>query len=168
MPFALWVSREITRRSKRQIAICWEWNGSGDPRLAIEAARLSLETGGCVKFDLKAYDPTLHLALTGQENTRTLQNFRLIGEKLFRDSNPPVLTATTLLVPGYVDAREVENIACFISRIDPEIPYSLLAFHPDFKMMDLPTTPRDQAEECFKVAKRYLRRVNIGNIHLLM
>jgi pyruvate formate lyase activating enzyme len=70
-------------------------------------------------------------------------------------------------VPGYVDAVEVELIAKFISSLDPEIPYSLLAFHPQYFMSDMPTTSKKQAEECLAAAKQYLKNVRIGNIHLL-
>jgi hypothetical protein len=34
-------------------------------------------------------------------------------------------------------------------------------------MDDLPTTSRKQAYECYEVAKKYLKNVRIGNIHLL-
>ena len=77
------------------------------------------------------------------------------------------LTATTLLIPGYIDKREVEKITKFISKLNPDIPYSLLAFHPDFKMIDMPVTNKKQAEECYQTAKKYLNRVHIGNKHLL-
>jgi len=43
-----------------------------------------------------------------------------------------VLNATTLLVSHYVDEHEVEKLAEFITSLDPEIPYSLLIFHPDY------------------------------------
>jgi len=38
------------------------------PRLLDAALQLSLDTGGCLKFDLKAFDNPLHLALTGIAN----------------------------------------------------------------------------------------------------
>ncbi|HID17306.1 TPA: radical SAM protein, partial [Candidatus Bathyarchaeota archaeon] len=79
----------------------------------------------------------------------------------------PVLTATTLLVPGYVDELEVKRIAEFIASLNPEIPYSLLVFHPDFAMRDLPVTPKEQAFKCYRTAKKFLKNVNIGNLHLL-
>ncbi len=80
----------------------------------------------------------------------------------------PFLTSTTLLVPGYVDEAEVRGIARFIASINPEIPYSLLAFHPDYKMTDLPASSRKQAQECLDAARRAgLKRVRVGNIHLL-
>jgi len=75
--------------------------------------------------------------------------------------------ASTLLVPGYVTVEEVEQIARFISDINPEIPYSLLAFYPSFRMTDLPPTSKAQASECYQIAKKYLNRVNVGNLHIL-
>jgi pyruvate formate lyase activating enzyme len=78
-----------------------------------------------------------------------------------------MLTASTLLVPGYVDAEEIENIAKFISQINPNIPYTLLAFYPCYIMNDLPTTSKKQALECQKAAQKHLTNTRIGNIHLL-
>jgi pyruvate formate lyase activating enzyme len=72
------------------------------------------------------------------------------------------------LVPGYIDKEEVSQIAHFIFSLNPDIPYSLLAFSPQFMMQDLPTTSRRHAEECLKAAEEQgLKRVRIGNIHLL-
>jgi len=81
---------------------------------------------------------------------------------------PPFLIASTLLVPGYIDAQEVGHIAGFIASLNPEIPYSLLAFHPDYKMTDLAPTSWKQAEECFEAARQAgLKHVRVGNLHLL-
>ena len=79
----------------------------------------------------------------------------------------PVLTASTLLVPGYVDEEEVEQIAKFIAEINPAIPYSLLAFYPCYVIDDLPTTSRKLAYKCYERAKKHLENVRIGNVHLL-
>ena len=84
-----------------------------------------------------------------------------------RSSDIPELSACTLLVPGYTNSEEVESIAKFISSINKNIPYSLLIFHGDYQMRDLRITPRNQALECLKVAKKYLKRVNLGNKFLL-
>jgi len=70
-------------------------------------------------------------------------------------------------VSGYVDEYEIECIARFIAQFDRDIPYSLLVFHPDFMMSDLPTTPIKQARSCYVAAKKHLRRVHVGNLHLL-
>lgn len=165
MDFALRASRMIINESGNRKHICWEWNGSGNPRMVLKAAEISCISGGTVKFDLKAWDEKLHLALCGIDNKRTLENFEMLGKE-FRKA-PELLTATTLMVSYYVDKREVEEIASFISGIDRNIPYSLLAFHPDFVLDDLPPTPKSQANECYDVAKKYLTMVNIGNRYLL-
>ncbi|MEM2291202.1 MAG: radical SAM protein, partial [Candidatus Korarchaeum sp.] len=80
----------------------------------------------------------------------------------------PLFTASTLMVPGYVDEEEVRMIARFIASVNPETPYSLLAFHPSFLMTDLPKTSRRHALEAERVAREEgLTRVHIGNPWLL-
>lgn len=162
LPFLLKATKKILER--KEVRICWEWNGTGNPKLVKKAAEFSYSSNGTIKFDLKAFDCNLNIALTGRPNHRTLENFEMIAEEFEKKD---FLTATTLLVPGYIDKEEVEKIAKFISSLNPNIPYSLLAFHPDFKMIDMPITTKKLAEECYGVAKKYLKRVNIGNKHLL-
>ncbi len=158
-------------REKREggiLRICWETNGSMNERYLEEAAEIALESGGCIKFDLKAWDEGLHIALCGVTNQRTLENFRKLAARIPKRPEPPFLVASTLLVPGYVDEEEVKKIAEFIASLNPEIPYSLLGFYPHFYMHDLPRTSRRHAESCLRAARKAgLRRVKIGNIHLL-
>jgi pyruvate formate lyase activating enzyme len=133
-----------------------------------DLAESALESGGCIKFDLKAWDETLHLALTGITNRQTISNFRRLAAYHRKRRSPPLLIASTLMVPGYIEAEEVGHIAAFISGLDPQIPYSLLAFHPQHEMRDLAPTSRRQAESCLDAARRAgLKRINIGNRHLL-
>jgi len=168
-PYALKASAEaIERAGDRILRICWETNGSEDKRYMDEMVQMSLETGGCVKFDLKAFDDNLHRALTGVSNRRTLENFQRAAERIGERSDPPLLVASTPMVPGYIDEEEVGAIARFIAGLDPTIPYSLLAFHPQFKMSDLPVTSRQHAERCREAAEGAgLKKVRIGNVHLL-
>ncbi len=171
MSHSLEVSRmalEKANAEKLILRICWETNGSMNPKLAEKAAEYALESGGNMKFDLKAWSEQLNKALCGVSNRQTLDNFKMIGEKFYgKRRELPVLSASTLLVPGYIDAEEVENIAKFMSEIDPSIPYTLLAFYPCYVMNDLPITTRKQATECKQAAEKYLKKVRIGNTHLL-
>jgi pyruvate formate lyase activating enzyme len=138
------------------------------PALLQEMTFLSLRSGGCIKFDLKAMDKNIHYALCGVDNSRTLENFAAAAERIPERPEPPPLVASTLLVPSYVDEQEVEAIASFIARLDPNIPYALLGFHGDFLMGDLPPTSWMQAERCLATAKAAgLKRVRIGNVHIL-
>jgi len=78
------------------------------------------------------------------------------------------LTASTLMVPGYVDDEEIKGIAGFIASINDEIPYSLLGFYPHFDMRDLPLTRKEDALRFQRIAKEAgLKNVRIGNAHLL-
>ena len=169
LPHAIYASRLALKKSQgRILRICWETNGSMHPALLKPIAELSLKSGGCIKFDLKAWSEEIHIALCGVSNKRTLDNFRFLAGYTKKRASPPLLVASTLLVPGYVDREEVAGIAAFISSLDPDIPYSLLAFHPDFFMRDLPATSRRQAAECLDAAKAAgLSRVKLGNIQLL-
>ncbi len=159
--FALNFSRKALEERK-DIMICWEWNGAGNEKLALKAAELSYASNGTVKFDLKAWNKSLHFLLTGRSNEQVLKNFEKIFSKF-----PEVLSATTLLVPYYIDEKEVENIAKFIASLSEEIPYSLLVFYPAYRLKDLPITPKEQVFACYKAAKKHLKNVHIGNLHLL-
>ncbi|HIE13341.1 MAG TPA: radical SAM protein [Desulfotomaculum sp.] len=169
VPFALKAARLAVERARgRVLRVCWETNGNINPRLLGAVAELSLASGGCVKFDLKCYNDDLHRALTGVSNRQTLANFSFLAELALKRPDPPFLIASTLLVPGYVDTEEVAAVAKFIAGLDPQIPYSLLAFYPQHLMHDLPCTSRADAEACRQAAlDAGLKRVRLGNIHLL-
>ncbi len=169
LPFAIRASRLALEKNRdRILRICWETNGSMDNALLDEIVELSIISGGCVKFDLKAWDENLHKVLTGITNKRTLENFARAAEKINVRRIPPILIASTLLVPGYIDEDEVKSIARFIASIDPDIPYTLLAFYPHFYMSDMPLTKKFLAERCLMVAREEgLKNVKVGNIHLL-
>jgi pyruvate formate lyase activating enzyme len=171
MPHALKTSELALEKAKeegRMLRICWETNGRWKKEFRLKAAQLSFASGGIVKFDLKTWDENLSVALCGVSNGPTLESFKMIGKKFFKERfDLPILTTSTLLIPGYVDVEEVRSLAKFIAEIDPRIPYTLLAFYPCYVMDDLPTTSRDLAYECCDAAKKELENVRIGNIHLL-
>lgn len=171
LPHALDAAREAVERAQgagRILRICFETNGTMHPQLAERMMDLSLASGGCVKFDLKAWSEPVHIALTGVTNTRTLENFARLARRISERPDPPPLVASTLLVPGYVDEEEVRALARFIASLDRTIPYRLLAFHPAFYLSDLPTTSRQHAARCYRAAREAgLERVSIGNLHLL-
>ncbi|MHA1505648.1 MAG: radical SAM protein [Candidatus Asgardarchaeia archaeon] len=167
--FAINVSKNIVEKMEgRIVRICFEWNGTGNKYMVKKAGELSLVSGGVIKFDLKAFNPLINFALCGFSNEAVLKNFEMLARDFFeRRREVPLITATTLLVPGYVDDEEVREIAKFIASIDENIPYSILIFHPDYMMRDLPITPKEQVLKCYKEAKKYLKHVNIGNKFLL-
>jgi pyruvate formate lyase activating enzyme len=167
LPFSIKVSKLAKEYAyDRVMRLCWEWNGCGDPKLVNNVAKLALDSGGNMKFDLKCYTPSLSVALSGVDNSRAYSNFEMVARKYYpQRPDVPVLTATTLMVPGYVDVKEIEHIAGFIAKLDESIPYSLLVFHPDYAMRDLPYTSLKQAQESYITASGLLDNVNVGNLH---
>ncbi|UCH63510.1 MAG: radical SAM protein [Fidelibacterota bacterium] len=165
MPHALAAAKHLAQQGVR---VCWETNGMMHPKLLNAAVEYSVRTGGCIKFDLKAFDEEVHLALTGVSNRRTKENFIRAARRIAERPKIPLVIASTLLVPGYIDADQVSRIADFVAKINPEIPYALLAFAPNFHMCDSQYTSIRHAREAEAAARGAgLDTVRIGNQHLL-
>ncbi len=73
---------------------------------------------------------------------------------------------TTLLIPGKNDSEgELGQIAGFIADVDADIPWHISAFHPDYKMEDVPATGRASLERAYAIGKKAgLRFVYVGNV----
>ncbi len=164
--FSINLSYQALRKKKGKILrICWETNGSFDARFRQDILHILKISGGMIKFDLKFFDENLNIALCGTSNRATLENFSYFAEN-FRKV-PPLVCASTLIIPGYVDDEEVGKIARFISQFNREIPYVLLGFWPQFYFKDIPPTSKQLMEKCFLKASKYLKNVVVGNTHLL-
>lgn len=163
-PYAIRVAQEILK--KKKIRICWETNGLENPRIMRRIARLSEESGGIVKIDWKAYSPEVYEALTGINGKKAVErikeNIRVVIEE------GAMLVVSTLVVPHYIDEREVNGITKFLASISDEMPYVLLAFHPHHLMSDIPTTSWEQMNRLVEVARKNgLKNVFVGNYWLL-
>ena len=73
---------------------------------------------------------------------------------------------TTLIVPGENDGEEeLSQIAGFIAGVDPEIPWHISRFHPDYKLTDKGVTPMDTLRKAFSLGKKAgLHYIYIGNV----
>ncbi|KPU63026.1 radical SAM protein [Thermococcus sp. EP1] len=173
-PYAIKTSREILKRAKNIEStkrICWETNGLENPNIMKEMAKLSIESGGIIKIDWKAYTPQVYEALTGINGEKALQrikeNIKLISSMKTRNE-PPLLVVSTLVVPHYIDGEEVRKIATYLAKLDPEIPYVLLGFAPQHLMHDVLPTSKKQMEEVYHAAKEEgIKEVYIENYWLL-
>jgi pyruvate formate lyase activating enzyme len=75
---------------------------------------------------------------------------------------------TTLLIPGLNDSeREVGELAAWVARdLGCDVPLHFSAFHPDYKMNDIPPTPPETLRRARAIAQREgLRYVYVGNVH---
>ena len=171
LPFTLKLMEECkTRFGNRLLRQCFEMNGQGNPSLMKKMGKLVDQSGGIIKFDLKAFSEPVYKALSGVSKKACFDNFTMLANTLnFEKKDYPPLMATTLLVPHYVDEHEVTQISRFLKNLNiPSIEYSLLIFHPRHLMRDLPFTPLEQAQRCYDAVKRELGRPpHVGNIGLL-
>jgi len=171
MPFVIESAKIARNRAEgegRILRVCLETNLSMNSEDLKKFAKISLESGGGIKADLKCWSSEILYALSGVEHRRAYENFRLIGKIHRERPEVPFARASTLLVPGYIDDEEIRKIASFIADIDPSIPYSLLAFHPLYYMEDMPYTRREDAERFLEICKKEgLQKVRIGNPWLL-
>jgi pyruvate formate lyase activating enzyme len=75
---------------------------------------------------------------------------------------------TTLLIPGQNDSdAELTKLSEWVlERLGPDVPLHFSAFHPDFKMMDVPPTPPATLRRARELARRVgLHHVYTGNVH---
>lgn len=169
LDFSINFAKKVLEKNS-EINICWETNGSFNPLFLEQILRIIYESKGCIKFDLKFFNENLNLALCGASNRNTLENFkRAVKLSKSKKGHFPMVVASTLLIPGYVDEREIESIAEFIASLDKDIPYTLLGFWPHFLMKDLPPTSWEFALRCKQIClQKGLRYVKIANEHILI
>jgi len=75
---------------------------------------------------------------------------------------------TTLLIPGHNDSpEEVKKLSEWVmTRLGPNVPLYFTAFHPDYKMLDLPRTPAFTLTTARDIARKVgLHFVYTGNVH---
>jgi pyruvate formate lyase activating enzyme len=78
------------------------------------------------------------------------------------------LEITTLLIPGRNDSdAEIDAETRWIAeRLGPDVPLHFTAFHPDYKMRDVPRTPPGTLRRACRIALgNGLQHVYTGNVH---
>ena len=78
------------------------------------------------------------------------------------------LEITTLLIPGHNDGdREIEELSRWLlQHLGPDVPLHFTAFHPDYKLTDVPPTPKSTLRRARALAlAEGLRFVYTGNVH---
>jgi pyruvate formate lyase activating enzyme len=113
--------------------------------------------------DLKAFTEDFYRKLTAS----SLQPVKETLEYLVKETC--VWTEiTTLLIPGHNDSdRELTELSEWVSSaLGDEVPVHFSAFHPDYKMTDIPRTPPETLTRARRIAmKAGLKFVYTGNVH---
>ena len=110
-------------------------------------------------LDIKAYDPTKHKWLTGCGNDHILT---LPSEMRSRGF---VLEVLSLYIPGVVETDDLKKIARLLAAVDKSIPFTILAFFPEYRMQDYPRpTVKQMVGAYHQVKKAGLNNVRLGNL----
>lgn len=122
-----------------------------DMKLWLDAANIDLKS-----FSHEYYKKTLKTNLDG------------VLESLISFAKSDIwLEITTLLISGVNDSQEeIEKMAEFIStKLGIDIPWHFSAFHPDYKMLDTPSTTMKTLQKAKEIAHSFgIKYVYLGNI----
>ncbi|MBN8771076.1 MAG: AmmeMemoRadiSam system radical SAM enzyme [Thiobacillus sp.] len=113
--------------------------------------------------DLKAFTDDFYVKLTGAHLQPVLDTLVYLKRE-----TDVWFEITTLLIPGHNDSdAELEAMSQWILReLGPEVPLHFSAFHPDWKMQDVPPTPASTLSRARDIAlKAGLHYVYTGNVH---
>ncbi|MHB1320762.1 MAG: AmmeMemoRadiSam system radical SAM enzyme [Acidithiobacillus ferrivorans] len=113
--------------------------------------------------DLKAFTDEFYFKLTGAHLAPVLETLEYIVKE-----TQTWLEITTLLIPGHNDSEaEIRAAAEWImEHLGPDVPLHFSAFHPDYRMPDVPATPADTLVQARRVAMAVgLHYVYTGNVH---
>lgn len=149
-------AREIKNLGKG-LWVLFETNGYG---LTPDNLDLFKEAGiDSYWLDIKAYDEGTHKKLTGVSNEWILKLPLEIAKRDF------VLEVLSLYIPDWIEKDQIGNIAEILASVDSNIPFSILAFFPEYKLFDAHSPNFQQMIEAYYVAKDAgLRNVRLGNM----
>ncbi len=109
-------------------------------------------------LDIKAYDENVYRKLCGTTNRWILKAPEWILERGF------VLEVCVLYIPGWVEADQIKAIAKIVADLDAEIPLTILAYFPEYKLKERSPSLMEMIKTYLAVKEVGLRNVKLGNI----
>jgi pyruvate formate lyase activating enzyme len=153
-------SEEI-KRQREDLWILLETNGYGLTPKNLD--RFNSSGIDAFWLDIKAYDNEVHRSLTGCSNERILGLPYEIKKRGF------ALEVLSLFIPGWVEADQIGKIAQILLEVDPQIPYTILAFFPEYQLKDVPSPTLTQMLAAYiRVKEVGLKNVRLGNIGIFV
>jgi pyruvate formate lyase activating enzyme len=113
--------------------------------------------------DLKSFNEDFYHKLTGGHLQPVME-----GLEYLKQETDVWFELTTLLIPGKNDSdKELNDMTQWVvEKLGPDVPMHFTAFHPDFKMRDIPPTPIETLTRARKIAlENGVRYAYTGNVH---
>jgi pyruvate formate lyase activating enzyme len=154
--YAIDVARACRERGVKTVAVT---AGYINP----EPRREMFAVMDAANVDLKGFTEDFYSKVTGARLAPVLETLAYLKQE-----TSVWLELTTLLIPGYNDSeREIAEAARWVGNtLGPDVPLHFSAFHPDFKMLDVPPTPPAVLRRArARAMQEGLRYVYVGNVH---
>ena len=113
--------------------------------------------------DLKAFTETFYRKLTGGHLQPVLDTLLYL-----KHETDVWVELTTLMIPGYNDSdQEIGEMTDWVVKnLGPDVPMHFTAFHPDWKMRDVPSTPMETLVKARQIAlDNGVHFAFTGNVH---
>jgi len=114
-------------------------------------------------IDLKSFDEKFYWKLTGAHLKPVLETIEYINRH-----TDVWMELTTLLIPGQNDSEQALQAMTqwVVQTLGPDVPMHFTAFHPDYKMTDIPPTPLASLQRARRIAMQNgVRYAYTGNAH---
>jgi pyruvate formate lyase activating enzyme len=154
--YAIDCAREAHKRGIKTVAVSAGY-------ITPQARRDFFASMDAANIDLKAFTNQFYERLCFARLEPVLDTLRWL-----KHETKVWLEVTTLLIPGHNDSEEEIARLCawFVRNLGAEVPLHFTAFHPDFKMLNVPSTPASTLTRARQQAlKAGIYHVYTGNVY---
>ena len=156
LEYAVDVAKACREQNIKNVAVT---AGYIDPEPRIEFFKAM----DAANVDLKGFNDEFYYKLCGGHLAQVLETLEYI-----KHETDCWLELTTLLIPGQNDSdNEIQEMTAWVvEKLGPDVPMHFTAFHPDWKMMDIASTPHSTLTRARQIAvDNGVRFAYTGNVH---
>jgi pyruvate formate lyase activating enzyme len=155
LEYAIDVARACRERGIRSVAVTAGY-------MTAEPRREFYQHMDAANVDLKGFTEDFYLKVCGGALQPVLDTLVYLKRE-----TSVWLEITTLLIPGHNDSDdEIDRMTRWgVANLGPDVPWHFTAFHPDWKMLDVPPTPPATLTRARAIALRNgVRYAYTGNV----
>ena len=156
MEYAIDVAKECRKFGIKSVAVTAGY-------VAPEPRRELYQYMDAANVDLKGFTEDFYFKICGGHLEPVLETL-----KYLKHETDVWFEITTLLIPGHNDSdEEIDAMTKWgVANLGPDVPWHFTAFHPDWKMLDVPPTPPATLTRARRIAvKNGMRYAYTGNVH---
>lgn len=119
-----------------------------------------IEVLDAIKIDLKGFSPEFYRKISGAELAPVLRSIKQVAHSGCH------LEIVNLVIPTLNDSMKMltELSKWVVGELGPDVPVHFTRFHPDYRLMNLPPTPRETLTRAREIAlKEGLHYPYVGN-----